>query len=71
MKFVNWLTKALVWLLAHIFEGAVTVVASFTALASLFIFDSLILKIFGVVGSFFIAYISAYYFGKVRGEDKE
>ncbi len=70
MKFVNWLTKAVVWLLAHIFEGTITLVASFTALASLFLFDSTIFKFFGFVGSFIIAYIATYYFGRVRGEHR-
>ncbi|MDE8555316.1 hypothetical protein [Pantoea vagans] len=67
MKFVKWLGK----LSAHLIEGTITVVMSFIALASLFVFDSLALKLCGFFGSVLMGYGAAYFLGKARGEHKE
>ncbi|MEN4796338.1 hypothetical protein [Pantoea agglomerans] len=67
MKFVKWLGK----LSAHLIEGMITVVMSFVALASLFVFDSLALKICVCFGAIIIGYAAAYYLGMVRGEHKQ
>ncbi|NQS86347.1 hypothetical protein ACRPHS_13385 [Pantoea allii] len=67
MKFVKWLGK----LSAHLLEGTITIIMSFLALASLYIFDSLALKLCGFFGAFIIGYGTAYFLGKVRGEHKE
>jgi len=67
MKFVKWLGK----LSAHLIEGTITVAMSFLALASLFMFDSLALKLCGFFGSVLIGYGAAYFLGKARGEHKE
>ncbi|MBW1213815.1 hypothetical protein KYI92_09385 [Pantoea allii] len=67
MKFVKWLGK----LSAHLLEGTITIIMSFLALASLYIFDSLALKLCGFFGAFIIGYGAAYFLGKVRGEHKE
>ncbi|GAA3582810.1 hypothetical protein GCM10023078_08330 [Gibbsiella greigii] len=71
MKFVNWLAKSVGWLLAHAIEGTITVAMSFIALASFYIFDSLTTKFIGFFGAIIIGYLSAYYFGKLRGEGKD
>lgn len=67
MKFVKWLGK----LSAHLIEGTITIAMSFLALASLFMFDSLALKLCGFFGSVLIGYGAAYFLGKARGEHKE
>jgi len=67
MKFVKWLGK----LSAHLIEGTITAVMSFVALASLFVFDSLALKLGGFFGSALMGYGAAYFLGKARGEHKE
>ncbi|THB84131.1 hypothetical protein E1N66_12045 [Pantoea allii] len=66
MKFVKWLGK----ISAHLLEGTITVVMSFVALASLFVFDSLALKLCGFFGAVLLGYGSAYFLGKARGEHK-
>ncbi|MGC1097929.1 hypothetical protein WKH53_11475 [Pantoea agglomerans] len=67
MKFVKWLGK----LSAHLVEGMITALMSFVALASLFVFDSLALKLCGFFGSVLMGYGAAYFLGKARGEHKE
>ncbi|TPE19152.1 hypothetical protein FJP62_03625 [Pantoea vagans] len=67
MKFANLLAK----LSAHFLEGTITVAMSFIALASLFVFDSLALKLCGFFGAVVIGYGAAYFLGKVRGEHKQ
>ena len=67
MKSVNLLGK----FTAHLLEGTITVVMSFVALASLFVFDSLALKLCGFIGAVVMAYGAAYFLGKARGEHKE
>ncbi|MCH9296409.1 hypothetical protein QM637_15040 [Pantoea allii] len=67
MKSVNLLAK----LSAHLLEGTITVAMSFIALASLFVFDSLALKLCGFVGAIVIGYGAAYFLGKARGEHRE
>lgn len=70
MKFVTWLGKALGWFFAHALQGTVTVVMSFIAIFSLFIFDNIALKFTAFIGSFAIVYLVSYFLGKVRGEHK-
>jgi hypothetical protein len=66
MKFVKRLGK----LSAHVIEGTITVVMSFVALASIFVFDSLALKLCCFFGAVLLGYGAAYVLGKVRGEHK-
>ncbi|QGY29158.1 hypothetical protein [Pantoea cypripedii] len=70
MKFVNWLAKSIGWLLSHAIEGTITVAMSFLALASFYIFDSLVMKLTGFFGSFIVGYLAAYCLGKLRGDDR-
>ena len=70
MKFVSWLGKILGWFLAHALQGTITVAMSFMALYSLFVFDDIVMKIAGFVGSFAIAYVASYLLGMVRGEHR-
>ncbi|WP_289366610.1 hypothetical protein [Pantoea stewartii] len=67
MKCVNWAGK----LSVHIIEGTITVIMSFLALTSLYLFESLTLKLCGFAGSVLAGFIAAYYLGKARGEHKE
>ena len=63
MRFVKWL-------MSHLIEGTVTSLASLTALASIYLFDNVIYKIGGVIGSFLVAYLVTYFFEKVRSRSK-
>ncbi|MFP3436186.1 hypothetical protein R0K18_00055 [Pantoea sp. SIMBA_133] len=67
MKSVNLLAK----LSANRLEGTITVVMSFIALASLFVFDSLALNLCGFFGAIVIGYGAAYFLGKARAEHRE
>jgi len=70
MKFANWVAKSIGWLLTHALQGIITVIVSFTAIASFYIFDSIPMKILGFIASLIIGYAATYYLGKLRGEDK-
>lgn len=70
MKLVSKPGKTLVWFFAHALEGTITVAMSFVALYSLFVFDNIVMKVAGFVGSFAIAYIATYLLGMVRGEHR-
>jgi hypothetical protein len=70
MRFVNWLAKAIGWFLSHALQGTITVVMSFIALASLTVFDSVVMKLIGFFGSFAVVYLATYFLGKTRGEHK-
>ncbi|MCW0345934.1 hypothetical protein NB703_004027 [Pantoea ananatis] len=67
MKSVNLLAK----LSAHLLEGTITVIMSFLALASLYVFDSWPLKLCGFAGCFLVGYGAAYWLGKAGREHKE
>ncbi|MDI9222417.1 hypothetical protein QMZ30_16035 [Pantoea sp. EA-12] len=70
MKSANWLVKAIGWLLTHTLQGILMLIMSFTAIASLFVFDNLPMKLTGLLGSFAIAYFASYWLGKARGEHR-
>lgn len=62
--------KFIGWFLAHALEGTITAAMSFIALYSLFVFDNIVMKIAGFIGSFAIAYVASYVLGKARGEHR-
>jgi hypothetical protein len=64
------MVKFIGWFLAHALQGTITVAMSFVALYSLFVFDNIVMKVAGFVGSFAIAYIATYLLGMVRGEHR-
>jgi len=62
--------KFIGWFLAHALEGTIIAAMSFIALYSLFVFDNIVMKIAGFIGSFAIAYVASYVLGKARGEHR-
>jgi hypothetical protein len=62
--------KCIGWFFSHALQGTITVAMSFVALYSLFVFDNIVMKVAGFVGSFAIAYIATYLLGMVRGEHR-
>lgn len=71
MNFVKKFAKFIGWIAAHILEAITTGVTAIAALASLYLADSMAMKLFYFIGFLASGFVISIFLAKLRGEDKE
>ncbi|MBP2171373.1 hypothetical protein J2125_004565 [Erwinia toletana] len=71
MKFAKKIANFSSWLAAHFIEAMTTGITTFAAIASLFLAESIVMKLACFLGFLALGFVISIGLAKSRGEDKE